>query len=145
MIAYADTLLAGFMSPLPRLILWGTLSGAISMAIYACIAPKQKMTACKACQKEVRAKLLQHEGSFGELRTLIRQDFYLSLALCAFAIPAVIISFLPAAGILYCLLPAYESVTLPSPGPEWTDSAEFWYILSACISSLGIKFLFRIT
>jgi len=145
MIAFADTLLAGLMGPWPRILAWGVLSGAISMGIYAWIAPQQKMIAYKAQQKELRAKLIRHEGAFGELQSLIRADLLLSLKLCTLAVPAVVLSFLPAAGILYCLLPVFAEITLPTLGAEWTSSVEFWYILAACVSSLAIKFLFRIT
>lgn len=143
-VAFLDTALAHYLSPLWRALLWGALSGALSMGIYARLVPGEKLAACKSNQKTLRAALLRHEGPFAELRGMIRKDFVLSLTLCAYALPVVFVSALPAVGLLFGLMPLLEAAPYPSFGPAWTASFEFWYIFAAFLSSLILKFLFRI-
>lgn len=141
-IAFLDAL-ASPLPPVLRLCLWGILSAGISMGIYALLSPQQRMLAMKQQQKESRRALLAHEGDFGELNTLIRQDLGLSLRLIGLAIVPFLLSMLPLFFIVVPLLDIYTA-PLVNFGPGWMQSFEFWYIGALVIASLAIKIIFRI-
>lgn len=140
-----DAALAAFLSPLLRALFWGLVTGAVSMAVYAFIAPQERLRQIKAEQKANKAVLKAYDGDFDGLKTLIFKDLGCSMKQVGLSIVPFIISMIPAFGIMFGLETAYMDVALPQVGAEWTGCFEFWYILSAIVSSLVIKVAFKIT
>ena len=134
---------AGFLPPLVRVILWGSLSAGFSMWIYAMLSPQRKMAGMKTSQKGAREALLAHEGDFKELTALVRADLMLSLTLIGLALGPFLLSLLP---LIFLMIPLTELYTAPlvSFGPDWLQGFEFWYISVLVVASIVIKVVFKI-
>lgn len=140
-----DAQLAAFLSPLWRAVAWGLFTGTFSMVIYVLCAPQTKLKQLKAAQKENKKLLKGFDGEFDALKVLIKNDLRYSLHQVAISIVPFLLSVAPAFAIMYGLEAAYIGLALPTLGAEWTGNFEFWYIFAVIVSSLGIKFFFKIT
>lgn len=143
------SLIDGLFTWLPatlRICLWGTLSGAFCTWIYVLFAPQEKLKVLKGLQKDVRKQLRAYEGEdFGVVRGLIAQDLRHGLKMIGISIVPFVLSVGPAFWIMSELEPIYTPLALLSLGADWTASYEFWYILALVVSSLYIKFAYKIT
>lgn len=137
--------MAAFASPLIRALLWGTLTGIFSMIVYVLVAPQDKLKAIKAEQKANKALLKAYDGEFDGMMALIKKDLGYNLRMVVLSLLPFVLSVAPAFGIMFWLEEIYTGVELPGVGPEWSATFEFWYIVAAIVSSLGIKFAFKIT
>lgn len=140
-----DAALASACSPFIRAWIWGVVTGALSMGIYVLIAPQDKLRAIKAVQKDNKKLLKAYDGEFDGLKALIAKDLSCSMRLVGLSLVPFVVSVAPAFGIMYGLETAYLDIPLPQMGAEWTGNFEFWYILSAILSSLATKIGFKIT
>ena len=113
--AAADRLLATFLGPLPRLIVWGCLMGALVMALYRLISPQRKLAAIKADAAAARRQMARFDGEFDQLTPLIRRSLRLSLQQITWIMLPAIVASLPLIACLMWLYSAY-SFTAPSSG-----------------------------
>lgn len=142
-IASVDAIASQVLPPLARAATWGSIAGALSMAVYAWVSPQKRILAIKEEQKIARRALMQHDGEFDDMLKLMRADLGLSLKTLGIAIPAFLISVIPVAFLIYALSPLYTTA-LVDFGPSWTQGFEFWYIVAMIVISLAVKILFRI-
>jgi hypothetical protein len=143
--AFLDGLLSSWLSPTLSISVWGTLSGALCMGIYVIFAPQDKLRVLKVSQKEVRKQLKAYEGEdFSVVRGLIFQDLRAAMKMIGISIVPFVLSVVPAFWIMTELEPLYTSLAFVSLGADWTASYEFWYITALIVSSLYIKFAFKI-
>lgn len=137
--------MAGLFSPLWRAIIWGVATGALSMGIYVLCAPQEKLRQLKAEQKANKLVMKDFDGEFSDMKVLLVKDLKYSLTQVAISLIPFVLSVAPAFAAMYGLEEAYANVVLPTLGAEWTGNFEFWYIFSLLVTSLGIKFTFKIT
>lgn len=137
--------MAAFAAPLARALIWGTLTGIISMVVYVLVAPQDTLKAIKAEQRANKAVLKAYDGEFDGMMALIKKDLGCNLRMVGHSLLPFVLSVAPAFGIMFGLEAAYMGVALPGVGPEWSATFEFWYIVAAIVSSLAIKIGFKIT
>lgn len=145
LLAQADSALAAWCSPVMRSLLWGTLTGVLSMAVYALIAPQEKLRNIKAEQKANKAVLKAYDGDFAGLQVLIKKDLGYSLKMVGLSLFPFAVSVAPAFALMFRLEPLYENVLMPGVGVEWSANFAFWFIVAAIVSSLAVKIGFKIT
>jgi hypothetical protein len=113
--AAVDRVLAAFLGPLPRLIVWGCLMGALVMALYRLISPQRKLAAIKSDAAATRRQMAGFDGEFDQLTPLIRRSLRLSLQQITWILLPAIVASLPLIACLMWLYSAY-SFTVPSAG-----------------------------
>ena len=73
LLSWIDGGLGQVAPPTVRLILWGLLSGAATMALYWWLSPQRAIAAAKADAAQARRSLDAYEGDFGDAWPLIRR------------------------------------------------------------------------
>jgi|GEM_PF-2435812 len=139
-----DLWLQAALSPLYSALLWGTLGGIVSMAIYARCSPQTRLDGMKHQQRQLRKTLRGYDGEMDGLYTLIRQDLGLSLHQIRLIFLPFVISCLPVFAMLFGLYDGYEGKELLHFGPDWAHGFEFAFIVAVVISSLIVKLHFKI-
>lgn len=142
-ISFLDDLLSPWAPELLRIVIWGCLSAAFSMGLYAKLSPQKKLLLLKEEQKASRKQLMSYDGEWDGLSTLIKRDLSLSLKQMGLIFLPFVLSVAPVVVLMTYLLDIYTS-TYTSFGPEWMRGFEFWYILSLLVVSLYLKFKFHI-
>ena len=139
-----DGFFSPVLSPALRALLWGILTGAVSMGIYVLVAPQDALKRLKVEQKANKAQLKAYDGDFEGMRMLLKKDVSYSLKLVTASLLPFVVSLAPVVLLMYGLDALYADVTFPTLGAAWTASYEFWFLLSAIVVSLGIKLFFKI-
>lgn len=139
-----DNSLAPWLPELARIVVWGALSGAFSMAIYAWVSPQPKLAAVRADQKAIRAQLMRYDGPWPGLRQLIQTDLALSMRQIVLMLLPFLLSVSPVLWIIYTLHAIFGDTQYSHFGPEWMRGFEFWYILALIVVSLIIKYKYRL-
>ncbi len=138
-----DEQAARHMAALPRVVIWGALTGVLSMVIYMSISPQHKMREVKAQQQQARSALLSHSGDWETLKELIMRDLGLSLKQLALIFIPFVLSVAPVIYVLTVLPEAYPE-PLNNIGPDWMHGFDFYYLLSLLVVSLVIKIKFDV-
>jgi hypothetical protein len=112
--AAVDRAMAGFLSPLPRLIVWGCLMSVLLMALYRLISPQRKLAVIKAGAAATRRQMAAFDGEFDQLMPLVRRSLTLSLQQIAWILGPALVASLPLISCLMWLYSAY-SFRLPAP------------------------------
>lgn len=144
LLSQIDSVFAAFLSPALRALLWGVLTAIISMAIYAKIAPQEKIRTLKAEQKANKSVLKAYEGEFDGMSALLKKDIGYSLKLVAVSLLPFVVSLAPVVLLMYGLEELNTNTVYPTLGAEWTGNFDFWFLLSAIVVSLAIKIIFKI-
>jgi len=74
-----DAFFARLCSPTIGLILWGILSGVLSMFLYRLLSPQVRISQCKTELTTLRRTLSGFEGEFAQVLPLLRTQIILSL------------------------------------------------------------------
>jgi uncharacterized membrane protein (DUF106 family) len=143
-IATLDAWMAPLFGPLLRVSIWAIVSGALSMALYAYIAPQEKIRTLQQQQKSSRKQMLAFDGEMDEMWTLIRQNLSLSFRLLGIVIPPVMLAILPVVWLVYGLYEVYDQQVLVDFGPDWMRGFDFWYLVTLLVVSIAIKVKFKI-
>ena len=122
MLGWIDGLLIS-LPPLLRLALWGVAAGALSMWLYRCISPQERIARSRQEQVDARRSLDQFDGEFSEAWPLIRRLLGLSLAHVGRVIGPAVVASLPVLCLLVWMSTAYghEYPALP-PDVEVTPA-----------------------
>jgi hypothetical protein len=115
--AAVDRVLATFLSPLPRLIAWGSLMGVLLMALYRLISPQRKIAAIKAGAAAARRQIAAFDGEFDQLTPLIRRSLRLSLQQITWILLPAVVASLP---LIACLMWLYSNYNFSVPAPQET-------------------------
>jgi hypothetical protein len=98
-LSFLDGLLQ-FLPPLVRLILWGLVSGVLSMLLYAALSPQGRLTAIKQELQEARSELARSDESFDELMVLVQRNLLLSFKHLGLVVLPALIASLPLISVL---------------------------------------------
>jgi len=79
LLAWLDGGLGQIAPPTLRLIFWGLVGGAASMALYWLLSPQRELAGTKAEAAQARRSLDAYDGDFAEAWPLIRRVFGLAL------------------------------------------------------------------
>jgi len=94
-----DGLLA-FLPPLFRIVLWGLVSGVLSMLLYAMLSPQGRLTSIKQELQEARALLAGADESFDELLGLVQKTLRLSFKHLGLVLLPALVASLPLISVL---------------------------------------------
>jgi hypothetical protein len=100
----------GFLTDVPallRLILWGTVGGALSMWLYGVISPQATIARSKREQLEARRSLDGFDGEFADAWPMIRRLLGLSLGHVGRVIGPALLAALPVVCLLVWISTAY--------------------------------------
>jgi len=140
----ADNMVAAVLPPLPRVIIWAGLAGAVSMGIYAITSPQKTLRGMAIRSREMRGRLSSHDGDFNELLALTKENLRLAGTRLLLTIPATVVSLVPVLYFLVWMETAFESEVYFSTGPAWARGWIIPAILSLVSVSLVIRNIFRI-
>jgi hypothetical protein len=144
-IIITDTWLAAIGMPaLWRILLWALASGIITMALYARIAPQEKIAGLKQQQKTLRDQLLTFDGNWQEANDLIRKNLKIALRMIGLCILPVLAAGLPVVWVMAGLYERYGEQAIIMIGPSWLQGFDALYILMLLAVSVAIKLLFEI-
>ena len=137
-----DGWLAGWLPLLARLCLWGALSGAAAMGLYALMSDQAALSRRKAEIRDVRRQMMRGDGEQAEVMRLARRNLALSFGLLGrvfgpamlSGVPVIVIvlwlsayhSLAPADPVRVDLVPPADGVTLlapDGPAPGTSESA----------------------
>jgi hypothetical protein len=90
-----DALLALAMPPVLRLVVWGVLSGWLSMVVYRHFSNQQKIGALKKRQKDQQREISEFDGEFSELLPLIRKTLVLGFRQLGHALGPALLASVP--------------------------------------------------
>lgn len=125
LLQWLDTWLAVALPPLLRIIVWGALSGLLSMGLYSLISPQARIANGKREAAHARKALDACDGDWSEAAPLMRNVLSLSLKQVRLtALPAVLAS-LPVLVVLAWMSTAYGATFPPegtAPSVEVTPS-----------------------
>jgi hypothetical protein len=113
--AWTDGVLDGIAPATLRLILWGIVAGAASMALYWALSPQGRIAAVKAKAAEARRTLDAYEGEFGDAWPLIRRMLGLSFRQLGLVTWPAVVASLPVLCLIAWLSTAYGHA-FPAPG-----------------------------
>jgi hypothetical protein len=112
-----DGLLGHALPPTGRLILWGVVGAALSMALYRALSAQARVARVKAEAAEARRALNAYDGDFEGAWPLMRRMLRLSLRQVGLVTGPAVVASLPALCLMVWLSTAY-SHTFPAPGAE---------------------------
>ena len=112
---WIDTGFSGYVPEWLRLVVWGVIAAAISMALYHKLSAQRAMAAVKAESAEVRKSLKGYDGEFAGLWALLRRNIALSARLVQLAALPAIVASLPVIFLIVWLSNAY-GYRLPARG-----------------------------
>lgn len=116
-LASLDRAMAPVAPPAIRLVLWGLLAAAFSMALYAALSPQDRLRRVRDEAVEARRALDGHDGSFAEARPLMARMFATSMKQLGLVLAPAVIASLPLLFMLTWLYGAFGYVM-----PERPDS-----------------------
>lgn len=111
-LTWLDQALAAVLPAAGRLVLWGLVAAALSMALYAALSPQQRLRRVRDEAVEARRALDRHEGSFDEARPLMAAMFSTSLKQLGLVLAPAVLASLPLLFMLTWLYGAF-SYALP--------------------------------
>jgi hypothetical protein len=114
LLSWLDGLLGLFAPPTLRLILWGLLTGAASMALYWALSPQRKISAAKAGAVAARRSLDAYDGDFADAWPLIRAVLGQAVRQFRLVLWPALLASLPAVCLLVWISTAY-GYSFPAP------------------------------
>lgn len=139
-----DGQLAVVLPEAARLVLWATISGAVSMALYACTSPQQRLRALREETAGLQRQLATYDGEFRGAMALARRNLGLSLQRLGWALGPSLLAGAPVILVLIGLASAYEGYQLLTIGPAWAGSWWCGYLVVTTIAALSTKLVFKI-
>jgi hypothetical protein len=115
LLSWLDSGLGLVAPPTLRLILWGLLGGAASMALYWLLSPQRTIAAAKAEAAEARRSLDAYEGEFADAWPLIRRVLGQALRQFRLVLWPALVASLPAICLIVWVSTAY-GYSFPGPG-----------------------------
>jgi hypothetical protein len=113
--AALDNLMGG-LPAYPRLLIWATLTGIISMALYWLCSAQEKTGAAKERAIEARRRMAAYDGTeFDEMWPLAKESLVASGKHFGIVLGPALLSSLPALAIIVWISNAF-GYTLPEPG-----------------------------
>jgi len=123
---WLDGLLAGFLPPLVRLLLWSVLAALLAMELYRLLSPQKRLTAIKLQVRDAQRRLNAYDGPFDQAWPLIGRLLRLALHRVGLVLPATLAASLPLLMVIVWLDATYAyrfpeprepvSVEVPAPG-----------------------------
>ncbi len=126
-----DALMAGWLPPVVRIALWAAVSSIVSMGLYACLSPQEKLVAIKTEHKQVRRSLFAYDGEFAGMWKLISRDLTLACRQLGLILVPFLVAVTPVVALIFYLPDVY--------GSSWTQTLELWFIAVLLVVSLVIK------
>ena len=117
LLSWLDGGLGQVAPPTLRLILWGLLGGAASMALYWLLSPQGKIAAGKADAAAARRALDAYEGEFGDAWPLIRRVLGQALRQLRLVLWPALVASLPAICLIVWVSTAY-GYSFPARGSD---------------------------
>lgn len=115
--AWLDGVLSELTAPTARLILWGALSGALSMALYWVFSRQGEIASIKQKAAEARRALDSYEGDFSGAWPIMRDMLRLSLRQIGLVTWPAVVASLPVLFVIVWLSNAY-GYAWPAPNME---------------------------
>jgi hypothetical protein len=109
-LAWLDQALSAVLPAAGRLVLWGLVASALSMALYAALSPQQRLRRVRDEAVEARRALDRFEGSFSEARPLMAAMFATSMKQLALVLTPAVLASLPLLFMLVWLHGAFGYV-----------------------------------
>lgn len=107
-----DGALAGALPPVIRICLWGILSGALTMGIYALLSPQKLIRRKKDAIRVLQRRAMSEEAEFKDVLAVSRKNLTESLSLLALVLLPALISALPVVASFYWLDARYSYAPL---------------------------------
>jgi hypothetical protein len=92
---WLDQVLAAAVPAAGRLVLWGLVAAAFSMALYAALSPQQRLRRIREQAVEARRALDSYDGSFADARPLLAAMFSTSMKQLAVVFGPAVLASLP--------------------------------------------------
>ena len=130
-------------------ILWGSLSGVLSMFIYKKTSPQEKIIKLKSEIHGAQKELAAFDGDFLEVLPKIKNTLWLSLRQVGLSFAPTLVALIPMV-LLFVGCEELNSAMKPEGadllafGPPWIRSWVFVFLSSLFTSSVLIKFIFKI-
>lgn len=121
LLTWLDQQMASLLPAAGRLVVWGLLAAALSMALYALLSPQRHLQRVRAQAVDTRRALDRFEGGFAEARPLMAAMFAASLKQLALVLTPAVLASLP---LLFMLV--------------WLYGA-FGYVLPAAAGGIGLR------
>jgi hypothetical protein len=115
--SFADSLLAGVVPPLLRLVLWGIFAGWLTMLAYRLFSNQEKLGSLKAAQKDQNNAIAEFDGEFAELLPLIRDALALGIRQLGLALGPALLATVPALLVIIWVAGAF-AYEAPVSGSE---------------------------
>lgn len=115
LLSWIDSGLGLVAPPTLRLILWGLLGGAATMALYWLLSPQREIAAAKADAAMARRSLDAYEGDFGDAWPLIRRVLGQALRQLRLVLWPALVASLPAICLIVWVSTAY-GYSFPAAG-----------------------------
>lgn len=113
--ASLDQLMAMALPAAFRVIIWGALGGATTMALYRLLSPQAKIGQAKRAAREARRRLYEFDGELADAGPMISDQFTAAAKHIGLVLPATLAAMLPLLALLVWLDTSY-SLRYPEPG-----------------------------
>lgn len=114
LLSWMDGALAAVLPTAGRLVLWGLVAAAFSMALYAVVSPQQRLRRVRKRAVDARRALDSFDGSFAEARPLIAAMLTSSMRQLGLVLAPALLASLPLLFLLAWLHGSFAYV-LPEP------------------------------
>jgi hypothetical protein len=115
-LTWLDQALSAVVPAAGRLVLWGLVAAALSMALYAALSPQQRLRRVRDEAVEARRALDRFEGDFGEARPLMARMFATSMKQLGLVLAPAVLASLPLLFMMAWLYGAFSYVLPERPG-----------------------------
>jgi len=126
-----------------RLIVWGVIASVFSMALYALLSSQTKLAKIKKKIIQARKIMIDYDDKFSGIWQPVKSLLGLSFRQIGYTLLPSMAGAVPVVLLIVWIGSEFKNRYLPF-GPEWMGYPEVVFILSVLITSLIIKYTFKI-
>lgn len=141
---WLDAVAATALPQMVRLVLWASVSGVLSMLLYAISSPQRRLAELKSQTADLNRQLVAYDGDFNGAMTLTQQNLRLSFHRLGLAVGPSLLAGAPVLLALFGLASVYENQEFFALGPSWARSWITGFLVVTSIAALTTKFACKI-
>lgn len=128
-----------------RVLLWGTVLGAVAMGLYGLVSPQEKIGEAAEASAEARREMRQYDGTeLSVVWELSRASLKLSLRQFGLVLLPTLVAAVPVLLVIMGLETVYAETLMIPFGPEWFRSWHTVLLAGLSVGAIGVKVAFKI-
>lgn len=128
-----------------RIVIWGTVTGAITMGIYGLISPQEKIGEAAEKSAAARREMAGYDGTdMSIVWELSQKSLKAALRQFALVLLPTLVAAIPVLLVIMGLEAVYTDTLMVPFGPEWFQSWHTILLVGMSIGAVVVKVVFKI-